>query len=255
MHVGDIIDVDLSGGSEYNWRGPLTPDGYLAGLDEVGGPIYALCRSEAELAKEITRIYSRMLRTPGVTVRIIDRSNRPVATLQGAVKNPTRFRLLRSAHLRELLVSAGGLTDDTSGDILILRPEHLNCAPQAATEEGGGDPQRGNGLIQLNITVKDLLKGIASADPVIMAGDMITVVKARPIYVMGAVNSPRPIYTHTGMTLSRAVDAAGGLAKGALPRDVTVFRRVSAMRSHAGLRFAARHGSETTPPFGSLCRD
>jgi protein involved in polysaccharide export with SLBB domain len=77
----------------------------------------------------------------------------------------------------------------------------------------------------MNITVKELLKGNPAADPVILGGDLITVVRAEPIYVMGAVSNPRPIYTHAGMTLSRAIDVAGGLAKGAISDDVTVFRK------------------------------
>jgi protein involved in polysaccharide export with SLBB domain len=225
IHFGDIIDADLAGGSEYNWRGTLTPDGFLEGMDEIAGPIYGLCRSEADLAAEIDRIYSKMLRAPGTTIRIIDRTKRAFARIDGAVRTPARFQLMRGARLRELIVAAGGLTDDASGSIEILRTEHLNCGPLAAQAEGSGAPRRGNGVERLNITIKDLLTGKDAADPVIMSGDLITVVKARPIYIMGAVNDPKPIYTHAGMTLSRAIDTAGGLAKGAIPQDVTVFRK------------------------------
>jgi protein involved in polysaccharide export with SLBB domain len=147
----------------------------------------------------------------------------------GAVKTPARFRLMRPVHLRELLIAAGGLTDDTSGDISIFRPAGLSCERNVATA-GAGDPQNptppsGNGPLHLNITIKDLLTGKTAADPLILGGDIVTVTTSQPIYVMGAVNNPRPIYSHGEMTLSRAIDSAGGLSKGAVAEAVAIFRR------------------------------
>jgi protein involved in polysaccharide export with SLBB domain len=198
-----------------DWRGSLTPDGMLDGVQTFGDPIFALCRTETEVAGEIVKAYSKTLREPKIALRIIDRSGRAVARLDGAVKTPMRFRLLRPARLRELIVAAGGLTDDTSGEIKIYRPAMLGCA------SGGKD----NALQTINITVSDLLAGQASADPYILSGDMITIGKAVPIYIIGAVNNPRPIYSRAGMTLTRAIATAGGLAKNAVEQKVTIFRR------------------------------
>jgi protein involved in polysaccharide export with SLBB domain len=229
VHMGDVVDVDFAGGFEYDWRGPLTAEGNLEGLDSLSGPIPALCRSESEIAADIIRIYSKILRDPQVKVKVIDRSGRPVVRILGAVKTPMRFRLMRPVHLRELLIAAGGLTDESSGDISILRPPGLSCEGRVATA-GAEDPQKpnlpsGNGPLQLNITIKDLLTGKTAADPLILSGDIITVTRSQPIYIMGAVNNPRPIYSHGEMTLSRAIDSAGGLSKGALIESITIFRR------------------------------
>lgn len=221
IHFGDLIDVDYAGGSEYDWRGMLASDGALEGLNEFS-PIAAVCRSEADVAADIARAYSKILRDPKFIVKIVDRSNRAVARIDGAVKVPMRFRILRPAHLRELVIAAGGFTDDASGEITILRPSDLNCAHPAENAAG----QKGNGLTTLNISISELLSGKESADPVILTGDTITVNKAVPIYVIGAVNNPKPIYLHSEMTLTRALATAGGLAKGAAESKVTVFRRV-----------------------------
>lgn len=199
---------------EYDWRGGLTSDGMLDGLNEYSH-IAGLCRSETEIAADVARVYSKILRDPKVTVKIVDRSNRPLALLEGAVKTPTRFRIQRPVRLRELIVAAGGITDHASGDIVILRRAELNCL---------GD----NGLQTMNISVSELLSGKESADPVILSGDLITVGKAFPIYVIGAVNNPKPIYSHSGMTLMRAIATAGGLAKGAAGQKVTIYRREKA---------------------------
>lgn len=217
IHFGDVIDVDFVGGFEFDWRGRLTPEGTLDGFDTFSAPIYALCRSQDDLASKIARVYSKMLRDPKVAVKIIDRSGRAVTRMDGAVKTPTRFRLLRQAHLRELIVAAGGLTDQASGEISIFRPVNLSCL-------GGSLPQD-NAVQTINITISDLLAGKESADPVVLSGDLITVEQAVPIYVIGAVNNPSPIYSRAGMTLTRAIATAGGLAKGAVEQKITVFRR------------------------------
>jgi polysaccharide export outer membrane protein len=213
VHYGDIVDVDLVGGFDVDWRGGLAPDGTLDGLQTFGDPILALCRSEEAIAGDITKSFSKTLRDPKFVVRIIDRSGRAVSRMDGAVRTPTRFRILRPVHLRELIIAAGGFTDELSGEIKIYRPANLSCG------------QKDNAIQTLDITVSDLLAGKDSADPVILSGDLITVVKAVPIYLIGAVANPRPIYARQGMTLSRAIATAGGLAKNAVEQQITVYRR------------------------------
>ena len=221
IHFGDLIDVDFAGSLEYDWRGSLTSSGFLDGLDEFS-PIAGLCRSETDVATDIARAYSKILRDPKVTVKIIDRSNRAVALLDGAVKMPTRFRIQRIVRLRELIVLAGGFSDYASGEIVIFRPSDLNCSVPLTSDKGPS----GNGLQTINISISELLAGKQAADPVVLSGDMVTVGKAVLIYVIGAVNNPRPIYAHSGMTLTRAIATAGGLAKEASGQKVSIFRRV-----------------------------
>lgn len=225
-HLGDIIDVDIVGGFEFDWRGTLTPEGFLDGVDGFNEPVYALCRTETQIAADVAKAFGRILRDPQIVVRIIDRSNRPVVRLEGAVKTPTRFRLQRAVSLRELLVLAGGLTDGASGEITIYRPRSLSCP--ASVPVGGNalvTPQD-NGSQTFIIKLSELIGGNAAANPQILSGDRIEVTKAAaPIYVIGAVNNPRPVYARGQMTVSRVIAIAGGLAKWAEGPKVSVFRR------------------------------
>ncbi len=221
IHFGDLIDVDFDGTAEYDWRGSLTQDGMLEGLDAYS-PISGLCRSETDVAADIARAYSKILRDPRVTVKVIDRSNRAVAQLNGAVKVPMQFRFQRPARLRELIVSSGGFTDDAGGEIVILRPDNLNCLFSGTHE---GKSASGNGIQTINILISELLSGKESFDPVILSGDLVLVQRAVPIYVIGAVNNPKPIYARSAMSVSRAIATAGGLAKGAIAQKATLFRR------------------------------
>ena len=226
IHYGDLIDVDVVGSFEYDWRGTLTPEGFLDGLERSEEQIYALCRSEKDVAADITREYGKSLRDPTVVVKIIDRSNRAAAILYGAVKSPQRFQIRRAVRLNELLALSGGITESASGTIVIFRPRELNCVKKndqadLRAGEAGATPS-GN---TLSIKIKDLLEGKPEANPEILSGDVVTVADAPPIYVVGAVNNPGQLASKSGIRLSQAIAEAGGAIKSAT--EVTIHRRAN----------------------------
>jgi protein involved in polysaccharide export with SLBB domain len=235
IHFGDLIDVDVVGSFEFDWRGSINPEGFLSGFNKIPEPVLGICRSEKELADEIAKEYGKFLREPKIVVKILDRTNRPVSILQGAVRTPHRFQITRDVNLNELLILAGGLSDKANGEISIFRPKNLNCqgevekgslaaASNGETREKFIMASRGNDSETLNIRIIDLLSGDKQANPQILSGDIITVSEAAPIYVIGGVNSPKQIAARVQFTLSRAVASAGGLAKEGLDK-VTIFRR------------------------------
>lgn len=219
IHYGDLIDVDFVGSVEYDWRGSVNPEGFLDGLELATEPIFALCRSEDDVAADVAKQYSRLLRDPKVVVKVIDRSGRAVALLLGAVKNQQRFSIKREAHLSELLALSGGITDTASGEVTIFRPASLNCRQK--DDPGGG------ASTTIRLTLAKILSGDADANPVIFSGDIVTVAEASPVYVIGGVNNPREISSKEQLTLSHAIAAAGGLAKEAVESDIVVYRRDS----------------------------
>lgn len=227
VHYGDIIDVDVVGSVEFDWRGNITPEGFLNGLDSIPEQIYALCRDEESIAAEIAREFSKTLRDPKVVVRIIDRSNRAVALLSGAVRTPQRFQIKRPVNLNELLIVGGGITDRASGEIVIFRPPNLSCAVQKPPDPNGEfiRTRQGSGPQTISIAISDLLSGSMEANPSILSGDVITVLEAHPIYVIGGVNEPKQLSARTQITLTRALDSAGGPSKGALLNEISIFRR------------------------------
>ncbi len=203
IHPGDIIDVDLVGSLEYDWRGPLNSEGELDGFVAYDKSIGALCRDEAAVAADIVAALSRIFRDPQVVVRIIDSSGRPLARLEGAVRTPTRFSIRRPVRLRELIVLAGGFTDAATGEVQLVRAPGLSCPPQD------------NGANITLIRIQDLVAGKPEADPVILSGDIVTVRRSAPIYIIGAVVNPRPLYPPDEITVRRAIASVGGLTKDA----------------------------------------
>ncbi|MFN2501066.1 MAG: SLBB domain-containing protein [Pyrinomonadaceae bacterium] len=227
VHFGDIIDVDVVGSFEFDWRGTLTPDGFLDGLDAYSESIYGLCRSESQIAADVRRAYSRILRDPHVVVRIVDRSNRATARVDGAVRNPTRFRIQRKVSLQELLIRSGGLTDAASGEISIFRAVDLSCRTNANPALVGGQLTGANDDVSMimNVKISELLKGKPDANPLILSGDVVTVKSAEPVYVTGAVANARLVYIRDQATVTKAIAAAGGLSGDADGTIVTIFRR------------------------------
>jgi protein involved in polysaccharide export with SLBB domain len=238
IHLGDLIEVDVIGSFEFDWRGTLNPEGFLNGINFVEEPVFGLCRSESDVAADVIKGYSKILRDPKVEVRILDRSNRAISVLDGAVKTPHRFQIGRTVLLNELLIISGGLTDKASGEIQIYRPQNLSCAAKntatAAANNGGEQKERfspvsqedGGGSAQyIKIKVSDLLTGKKEANPQILNGDVISVLEAQAIYVIGGVVNPKQVSFRSQITLSRAIASAGGLTKGADPKKITIFRR------------------------------
>lgn len=225
VHFGDLIEVDVVGSFEYDWRGSLTSDGFLDGLEYFENPIYALCSSERDLSNLIQKEFAKTLKDPTVVVRILDRSNRAVAFLNGAVRSPHRFQIKRPVHLNELLILSGGITDRSSGEISIFRPANLSCTEGPKNSDGEFvKASQPGGAERMSVKISDILRGDPAANPRILSGDIVTVSEALPVYVIGGVNSPQQIPIRNQMTLSRAIATAGGLAKEG-NTNVIIFRR------------------------------
>ncbi|MBA2494344.1 MAG: SLBB domain-containing protein [Acidobacteria bacterium] len=135
-----------------------------------------------------------------------------------------------------MIVVSGGFTDKVSGEIQIFRPQNLNCLakitekPQSSDEtalsqEKYVPARQDNGSQYINIKISDLLKGKVEANPQILSGDIITVLEAQPIYIIGGVANPKQISTRSQMTLSRAIAIAGGVTKDGDGKKITIFRR------------------------------
>ncbi len=236
IHPGDLIDVDVIGSYDYDWRGTIDAEGFLSGINFVENPIFALCRTGEMVAEDIAAGYSHILRDPKVVVKILDRSNRPQTVIYGAIKTPQRFLIKRPVLLNELIITAGGITDKTSGEIQIFRPKSASCLTQdfknlnpskdsIENRERFVKARQEDGSQYINVRIPDLIAGKTEANPQILSGDIITVQEAQSVYVTGGVENPKQIPVHSQLTLSRAISSAGGLKKSAKGKKITIFRR------------------------------
>ncbi len=216
IHFGDVLEIAVIGSPEYDWEGNLNPEGFIEGLELAEEPIYALCSTEEELAKKIEKAYSKFLRNPQVRVKIVSMENRPIAVVFGAVRNPSRFRLKKLVRLSELIRFVDGLSENASGEIEILRSKNASCSSSLRRSDKSTEI--------IKIKISDLLAGKEESDPFIFSGDIVNVLEAKPVYVIGGVVSPGKIFMRSNMTLAQAIASVGGLTKQS-NKKATVFRK------------------------------
>ncbi len=223
VHPGDLIEIDVLGGVDFDVRGRPTPEGFLEGYQLADGSVFVRCRSVQEIADDVARRLGGILRKPEVEVRILDRSRRPLATVIGAVKTQQRFMLKREVRVTEILVLSGGLTDMNGGVVSIFRPAGQSCRGAI----GARDDSKSNEAQFIDINVIDLIEGKVDTDIRVFGGDLITVREAFPVYVVGGVNNPRNVQFRTDLTVTRAISSAGGPSNDANIRDVVIYRRTN----------------------------
>jgi protein involved in polysaccharide export with SLBB domain len=219
--TGDTLEIVIARRPELGWRGQVGNDGTIPALPYLEKPITALCRTTDELSVDVKEAYSRLVKDPSVTVRVVERSARPVIVF-GAIRTSQRFQLRRDVQLNELLFLSGGVTDRASGDIQIFRTEPFVCTERNADSEQPAGT--GNNPLRV-IKILDLMAGKPDTNPIIRSGDIVTVMVAEPVYVAGGVVSPQSVNFRDQLTLGRAIAMVGGLADGAHGDDIRIYRR------------------------------
>jgi protein involved in polysaccharide export with SLBB domain len=124
---GDLLEVRVFGQPDLSSQVEIDDEGNISSLPFLEDPIPAMCRTEKDIQKSIAEAYSRYLKSPRISVRVTERRSRPPAIVFGAVRAPTRVQMMRRVHLHELLVVAGGITLNASGEIQIVHTEREMC--------------------------------------------------------------------------------------------------------------------------------
>ena len=199
---GDLLDVsvyeaaDLSDTVRVNTNGMVTYP--LLGEVELGG----LTAREAEQRLE-ELIEAKYVKDPHITVFVKEYRSKQVAVI-GAVNKPGNYELLGKGRLLDALALAGGLKPD--------------AGRLAYVAHQGQDGQVEIDLDQL------LVKGDPQLNLPISMGDTIFVPEAGTFYVNGAFKKPGSFRLTDNVTVSQAVQIAGGLSTGAQASDAKLIR-------------------------------
>jgi protein involved in polysaccharide export with SLBB domain len=196
-------------------------EGYLNGIDFVDEPIYALCRSEKRSRRMWRKATANCCETRKSPSEFLTVQNRPQARLYGAIKTPQRFQIKRPVSMSELIVVSGGFTDNVSGEIQIFRLQNLNCfqvvgeknLPTDETERSGEKfvaAHQVTGSNYINIKISDLLTGKKESNPLILDGDVVTVLKPIRFTLSARIKSETNFFTLANHAI-RAINSAGGL--------------------------------------------
>ncbi|HEX8709898.1 MAG TPA: polysaccharide biosynthesis/export family protein [Pyrinomonadaceae bacterium] len=221
---GDTVDIRVFGQSDMNWTGEVDGDGNISSLPFIETPIRAQCRTEKEVQADVKLAYSKLLRSPQVSVRTTGRNSRPPAIVLGAVPTPARVQMQRRVRLNEVIAVSGGYTERANGDIQVLHTEPVMCPePGEVVEPLTTDSGLAANTLKI-YKISDLVAGKPEANPVIRPGDVVNVMEAKPIYITGSVPSPQPLFLRNGMTLTKVLAMVGGVTGDAKTNDVRIYR-------------------------------
>ena len=219
---GDVLTIivrkapELSEAVRVDQRGMIR----IPMIDEA---VPAACKTESELATHIATLYLEYKNNPSVEVFVSEFQARPVAVI-GAVNAPGQFRLQRQVRLLELLSFAGGPSDKAGRVINVIHAGGPNiCETKASDSNSAACPQ------ELSVyKLYDTLKGKEGSNPFVQPGDIVSLLEADQVFVIGHVNAPQAIFLRDQpITILRAIAIAGGPARDAGTSRVRIIRQVN----------------------------
>ena len=171
------------------------------------GKVHAAGLTVDQLQVNLTAAYKKYFKDPQVTVQVTDFRSQPVS-VAGNVLTPGVVQLRGNRDLMEVISQAGGLRADAGDSVLITR--NLDEGP-IPVDGAFTDPTGKFSVAHINI--RKIMNG---SDPqnniTIKPHDVITVPRARLVYVLGNVNRPGGyiMTENETITLTQAIALAGG---------------------------------------------
>ncbi len=207
LGVGDALTVRVFGADDFGEK-PVTvePDG-TAALPLVG-PVPASGLSVRQFEASLAGLYKRYFKDPEVTVAVTDYRSEPV-TILGAVNNPNVIELRGPTRLMQAISLAGGLRADAGSRIVVTRPP-------APAPGGASNGNRDAHFLSKEVDLGKIIDGTdPAANVLVQKDDVITVPKAKLVYVVGSVNKPGG-YVLDGhantLSVLRVLALAGGVS-------------------------------------------
>lgn len=213
---GDVLDIRIYNRPQLSREAVRVEGSGMIRMPLIDTEIQAVCRTEGELAKDISTRYAKYYKNLQVDVFIKEYHSQQVAII-GAVNDQSRFELQRRVRLLELLTYAKGPSTKAGQTINIVHS--TNTSPCKQTDES--DASTAFSSYKLN----NVLQGDPKSNPYLEAGDIVTIPEADQVYVVGNVFMPLTIALKEPITLTRAIAMAGGLKQDTRKDKIRVLRQ------------------------------
>ncbi|PYS47188.1 MAG: hypothetical protein DMF68_16640 [Acidobacteria bacterium] len=217
---GDLLDIRVFSKPQFSRDSVRVDARGMIRMPLIEQEIKAACRTEAELASAISELLLEYVRHPQVDVFIKDYQAQAVAVL-GAVRSPSRFQLHRPVRLLELLSYANGPSDNAGRTIQIVHTAaFLPCETNGKTEA--------DDVVAVvdHYKLEETLRGDEKANPYVRTGDIISIVEADQIYIVGNVTRPSALSLREPITISRAIAMVGGVLPDSKKENVRIIRQL-----------------------------
>lgn len=210
IHVVDLDDV-----SDKPVR--VDPQGFID-LPLVGR-IHVAGLSPQQLRTEISARVTKYIDDPQITINVLEYRSQPVSIL-GEVNNPGLHQLQGPTRLVEVISLAGGLKPDAGQTVTITRQANFGSLPvPGAYLDSSGE------YWIAYIKLDGLTSGQDPAGNVqIVSNDVISVSKAKVVYVVGEVKKAGgfSLQSQDSISLLRALSLAEGLTHDAAPKKARI---------------------------------
>jgi polysaccharide biosynthesis/export protein len=209
----DLIEVNVF---EVPELGSITRVGASGNISlPLLGTIEAANHTSHELERLIEQVLkAKYINDPHVTVQVREYASQPVSVI-GAVKAPGIYQIKGQKRLLDMLAMAQGLDQTNAGkNIQILRR-------QSKETDGTNEPQT------ITIPTEELFQsGKTELNISIQAGDVINVLQAGSVFVIGEVTRPGEYVVRQGkdITAAQALALGGGFSKEAKKRQCLIIR-------------------------------
>lgn len=222
---GDEITGKVLGEPQFDFVATVDENGTIE-VPFFDKPVSAKCLSERDLRLEVTKLLSRYLKNPQATVRVTKRDSRPPVSVYGEVRQQLQINLSRRAYLLEVLSTAGGVTENSGGVVQVFRTRPPICSDAGTANDWKTEADNDLGVPSRMYSLASLRQGKEDANPEILAGDIVMVPKAAPVYVTGEVVKPgEMIIPEGGLPLTQAIAMASGITRQAKTKNVKIYRR------------------------------
>ena len=199
---GDVLDVTVQGRPDLSRLPTVQTTGIIH--YPLAGDVKVAELSVSEVAARLEALLVKA-GTPGaVSVRVREYHSRSVF-VAGEVNRPGRKALKSAGRLVDVLVEAGGFAPAASGDVLVARRdgafEDGTTTKRFRFQKPGPTPED-----RLNLSL------------LLRPGDLITVSPRRYIVISGEVERPGRYLLDDSMTVTKALEAAGGITRFGHPK-------------------------------------
>lgn len=195
----------------------VNPNGTIL-LPRIDKPIVAVCKTERELADAIAAEYGKdYIKNPFVDVRAVEQKSQTFGVI-GAVEKPGYFFINKKLHLLELLAFAGGPNKEAGTRMLVARTGSSSfCQNDIPLKD------EDNKLQLFDFKIRDVQE--AKVNFWMQPGDIVSVLEADYVYVLGNVNKSGRIPIKEPITLMQAIASAEGFLPATKLDSIRVLRQ------------------------------
>ncbi len=208
----DTLQITVFRHPELSVPVSVNPNGTIF-LPRLEIPLQAVCKTERQLANDIAAEYKKgYLKNPFVDVRAVEQKSQAFGVI-GSVEKPGYFFINKKVHLLEMLAFAGGPNKEAGTRLVVARTGSTTFCKDDTIANTADDKD----LELYEFKLRDVQE--AKVDFLMKPGDIVSVLEADFVYVVGNVNKPGRIALKNPISLTQAIATAEGF-KPASKKDV-----------------------------------